>query len=294
MDLARPKAGTRLLKALKTATSFMASYDISGTLSFGLDLTGATGGGADTGVLETDLTELVRDLAGAAEEEGVGVAILIDEAQDLTPDELNTVCAIAYEAGQRQWRLMIALAGLPSLPRLLAEVKSYAERLFTYERIEELVDGLARDALIMPAGQEAIEWQAAAVDFTVDATRGYPYFLQQFGQDTRNEAVASPITLVDAKIGAVKANAALDTGFYRVRWDRANKSEKKYLRAMSIDGDTGSASGNVATRLGLRPKSLGPTRANLIAKGLIYAAEHGAVAFTVPGMADFIQHQPES
>jgi hypothetical protein len=294
VDLARPSAGTRLLKALKTATSFKASYDTSGTWSFGLDLTNTTGGGADTGVLETDLTKLLRDLTGAAEEERVGVAILIDEAQDLTPDELNTICAIAHEAGQRQWPLMIALAGLPSLPRLLAEAKSYAERLFTYERIEELVDGLARDALIVPAGQEEVAWEEAAVAFTVNATRGYPYFLQQFGQDTWNEAPASPITLVDAKIGAAKANAALDSGFYRVRWDRANKSEKKYLRAMSIDGDIGSSSSAVATRLGLQPKSLGPTRANLISKGLIYAAEHGVVAFTVPGMADFIQHQPEN
>lgn len=294
VDLARPSAGARLLKALKTAASFKASYDTSGTWSFGLDLTDTTGGGADTGVLETDLTKLLRDLTGAAEEEGVGVAILIDEAQDLTPDELNTICAIAHEAGQRQWPLMIALAGLPSLPRLLAEAKSYAERLFTYERIEELVDGLARDALIVPAGQEDVAWEEAAVDFTIDATRGYPYFLQQFGQDTWNEALASPITLVDAKIGAAKANAALDSGFYRVRWDRANKSEKKYMRAMSTDGDTGSSSGAVATRLGLQPKSLGPTRANLISKGLIYAAEHGVVAFTVPGMANFIQHQPEN
>jgi hypothetical protein len=294
VDFARPSAGARLHKALKTAASFKASYDTSGTWSFGLDLTNTTGGGADTGVLETDLTKLLRDLTGAAEEEGVGVAILIDEAQDLTPDELNTICAIAHEAWQRQWPLMIALAGLPSLPRLLAEAKSYAEWLFTYERIEKLVDTLAKDALSVPAGQEEVAWEKAAVAFTVNATRGYPYFVQQFGQDTWNEAPDSPITLVDARIGAAKANAALDNGFSRVRWDRANKSEKKYLRTISIDGETGSSSGAVPTRLGLQPKSLGPTRANLISKGLINAAEHGIVAFTVPGMADFIQHQPEN
>jgi hypothetical protein len=146
----------------------------------------------------------------------------------------------------------------------------------------------------VPAGQEEVAWEKAAVAFTVNATRGYPYFVQQFGQDTWNEAPDSPITLVDARIGAAKANAALDNGFSRVRWDRANKSEKKYLRTISIDGETGSSSGAVPTRRGLQPKSLGPTRANLISKGLINAAEHGIVAFTVPGMADFIQHQPEN
>lgn len=293
VDLARPCAGARLLKAFKTAASFKASYDTSGTWSFGLDLTDTTGGEADTGVLETDLTKLLRALTGAAEEEGVGVAILIDEAQNLTPDELNTICAIANEAGQRQWPLMIALAGLPSLPRLLAEAKSYAKRLLTYERIEELVDGLARDALIVPAGQENVAREQAAAAFTVDATRGYPYFLQQFEQDTWNEAPTSPITLVNAKIGAAKATAALNSGFHRVQWHRANKSEKKYLRAMSIDGDTGLIQ---RRRYPVRAPTEKPrphTRKSDL-KGLIYAAEYGIVAFTVPGMPDFIQDQPEN
>lgn len=71
-DLARPSAGRRLLAALRTALSFKASYDANGIWNFGLDVSGATGGGADTGVLETDLLKLVRDLAAAAEERARG------------------------------------------------------------------------------------------------------------------------------------------------------------------------------------------------------------------------------
>lgn len=293
-DLVRPSAGRRLLKGLKTALSFKASYDISGTWNFGVDVAAARGGGADTGVLETDLAKLVRDLSEAAEEEQIGLALLIDEAQDLTPAELTAVCSTAHTAGQSDWRCLFALAGLPSLPRVLAEAKSYAERLFVFERIEHLSKELARRALTEPAATEGVAWNDDAVTFVVQETSGYPYFLQQFGQDTWNDAPGPEVTLSDARLGAAKGRAALDDGFFRARWDRATRAEQRYLRAMASDGDAGSSSGEVAARLGRSPNSFGPARASLISKGLIYAPEHGVVAFTVPGMAGFIQRQPLS
>jgi hypothetical protein len=130
------------------------------------------------------------------------------------------------------------------------------------------------------------------VTFVVGETRGYPYFLQQFGQDTWNVAPGPDITAADAQLGAAKGRAALDNGFFRARWDRATRAEQRYLRAMAANGDAGSSSGAVAARLGGATNSFGPARANLISKGLIYAPEHGVVAFTVPGMAEFIQRQP--
>lgn len=292
-DLVRPGAGVRLLRALKTAISFKASYDSAGTWTFGLDLAGASGGGADTGSLEADLGKLLKDVAAAVAEEGHGLALLIDEAQDLSREELTVVCAITHAAGQDGWRFLVGLAGLPSLPHVLSEAKSYAERLFDYAHIERLDQQLARLAIIEPAVEEGVKWEDDAVELVVTETQGYPYFLQQFGQDTWNEAAGSPIQLVDARVGAARGRAALDTGFFRARWDRATRAEQRYLRAMAADGDGGSSSGTVAERLGKKITSLGPTRAALIAKGLVYAPEHGVVAFTVPGMAAFISRQPE-
>ncbi|MBT2519106.1 ATP-binding protein [Streptomyces sp. ISL-90] len=292
-DLARPAAGRRLVKALKTALSFKTSYDTTGAWTFGLDLSGAAGGGADTGILETDLRKLIVDLSGAAEEEGVGLAILIDEAQDLAVDELTTLCAIAHAAAQDNWPVAFAFAGLPSLPRILAEAKSYSER-FHYTHVRELPPDAAADALAIPAASEDAEWEDAAVDLVVEASDRYPYFLQQFGQDTWNVAAGPIITARDAELGVAKGNNQLDNGFFRARWDRATPAEQQYLRAMAFDGDSGSQSGAVAERLGRAgTRSLGPTRANLINKGLIYAPEHGVVAFTVPGMPAFINRQSE-
>ena len=289
-DLARPSAGKRLVKALKTAVSFKASYDSTGTWSFGLDLSESAGGGADTGVLETDLRKLVQDLTAAAEEEGVGLAILIDEAQDLTSSELVALCAIAHAAGQDDWRVLFAFAGLPSLPRILAEAKSYAER-FNYEKIEQLTSASAAEALTKPAAVDGIEWDKRAVELLVKESGGYPYFLQQFGQDTWNDAIGMEITYDDARVGTATGRASLDTGFFRARWDRATRAEQAYMAAMAADGDSGSSSGAVAARLNRKPASFGPIRASLIAKGLVYAPEHGIVAFTVPGMAAFIARQ---
>jgi hypothetical protein len=291
-DLARPSAGKRLLRALKTMASFRASVDPSGAWSFGLDLSQVGGGGADTGVLEVDLMKVLHDVAAAAEEEGNGLAVLVDEAQDVADAELAALCSAAHTASQDGWALTLGLAGLPSLPRILAEAKSYSERLFSFHTIDNLAAPAAGEVLTAPAAAESVAWDDAAVEHVVTQAAGYPYFLQQFGQDTWNDAAGPNITLTDARVGVANGRAALDTGFFRTRWDRATPAEQRYLRAMAVDGDTGSGSRDVASRLDRKITSLGPTRANLIAKGLAYAPEHGVVAFTVPGMADFIRRQP--
>lgn len=159
---------------------------------------------------------LLNDVAAAAAEDGRGLAILIDEAQDLTRGELTSVCAAAHLAGQDGWSLLFGLAGLPSLPRVLAEAKSYSERLFNYARIERLDDELTRRAIVEPPSRRTSSG-TDAVALIVQQTSGYPYFLQQFGQDTWNEALASPITHADARVGTAQGRAALDTGFFRVQ-----------------------------------------------------------------------------
>lgn len=291
-DLARPSVGSRVLKALATMLSFKASYDAHGTWSFGVDLSQATGGGADTGILDTDLRTVIRDLADAAAEENVGLAILVDEAQDLSVGELATLCAIAHAAAQDNWRVIFGFAGLPSLPRILAEAKSYAER-FHYLPIGKIDETVVAEALTLPAAQEDATWEDDAIELVVRASDRYPYFLQQFGQSTWIKAAGPVITTSDARLGVLEGTNELDNGFFRVRWDRATRTEQDYLRQMAKDGDDGSASGEVAALLHRTVGSVSPTRNGLISKGLIYAPEHGIVAFTVPGMASFIDRQIE-
>lgn len=211
--------------------------------------------------------------------------------QDLQADELAAICQACHEAGQQNKPFFIVGAGLPNLPGILAEARSYAERLFHYATIGQLPPAEAVAALIRPAQQEHVEWTDQAVALVVDAADGYPYFLQEYGSAAWDVAASSPIDSDDAEEGIRIGKARLDDGFFRSRWERATPGERDYLSAMAADGDAPSQSGEVARRLQKLPAQLGPVRAKLIAKGLVFAPEHGAIAFTVPGMADFIARQ---
>ncbi len=283
--------GARLRRALGTFKAFSLRTDPTGGLAIGIEIDAERGRG-DTGALETDLTDLALDLSAAAVDHGVGVALFVDELQDLSRAELGALCQACHEAGQVGAQFYLVGAGLPSLPGLLADARSYAERLFDYWSIGALVDQAATDALVRPARAGGVDWASAAAELLVHRSAGYPYFLQEFGKATWNFAPGPHITLADAETGVHVGMASLDRGFFTSRWERATPSERDYMRAMSVDGDSPSQSGEVARRLAKRISSVGPTRAGLIHKGLVYAPEHGVIAFTVPGMADFIARQP--
>jgi hypothetical protein len=282
----------RFRRALATFKAFSLKTDPSGGLAIGIEIDTERGRG-DTGALETDLTDLALDLAGAAAELGVGVVLFVDELQDLSRPELAAVCQACHEAGQRDAQFYVVGAGLPSLPGLLADARSYAERLFDYWEIGALPEKAAAQALVRPAQAAGVLWEPGAVRLLVERSAGYPYFLQEFGKATWDYAPGPAITTGDAADGVRVGTASLDRGFFTSRWERATPSERDYMRAMAVDGVGPSQSGEVARRLRKRPSSVGPTRAGLIHKGLVYAPEHGLIAFTVPGMADFINRQSD-
>ncbi|MBA3605243.1 MAG: ATP-binding protein [Actinomycetota bacterium] len=286
-----PKSG-RLRAALATFKAFSLTASPDGGLTVGLEVEPQRGRG-DTGSLPADLTDLAIDLADAAADLDAGVTVFIDEMQHLALDELAAVCQACHEASQRRSRFFVVGAGLPNLPGLLSEAKSYAERLFTYVRVDRLEPRAARAALTLPALEEGVEWVEAAADVALAASGGYPYFIQQYGQTTWNAAVSSPITVHDAQEGIRAGRDLLDHGFFRARWERATRSEREYLAAMAVDGHGPSSTGEVASRLGRQITALGPTRAKLIAKGLVFSPEHGQIGFSVPGMADFIARELE-
>ena len=278
-------------RALATFKSFSLRTEPNGALAIGIEVDAARGR-ADTGSLETDLTDLGLDLAAGVASGGAGVALFVDEMQDLAADELQAICQACHEAGQRDAQFYVVGAGLPSLPRVLAEARSYAERLFEYWPIGALEAVDAAMALTRPAAEVGVAWRDDAVTAVVERSSGYPYFLQEFGKAAWDFAPGPEITLDDARIGIRAGLDGLDHGFFRSRWERVTRAEREYLRAMAADGDGPSESGEVARRLGKKASSVGPTRANLIAKGIAYAPEHGLIAFTVPGMGEFVQRQP--
>ncbi|GAB3356116.1 ATP-binding protein [Modestobacter lapidis] len=256
----------------------------------GIDVPAAMGRG-DSGDMEIDLVELLSDAAGVAADIGSGVALFIDEMQDVQPDDVSAICAACHELSQQGAPLIVVGAGLPHLPAVLSASKSYSERLFRYLRIDRLDRAAADRALLAPAEREDVAFEPAALDALYAAADGYPYFVQAYGKVTWDVAAASPITAADVAMAAPAAEAELAVGFFGSRYDRATPAEREYMHAMAdLGGPAGAAVGtsDVAISLGRKPASLSPARDSLIKKGLVYSAERGQIAFTVPHFGRYL------
>jgi len=254
----------------------------------------AVTGRADSGDIEIDLVELLGDLGGMAADTGRGIAVFIDEMQDLGPDDVSALCAACHELSQSRLPVIVVGAGLPHLPAVLSASKSYSERLFRYSRIDRLERPAADAALSLPAEDEDAGFTAEALDAMYAATGGYPYFIQAYGKAVWDLAPASPMTASDVAVAAPEAEAELAVGFFGSRYERATPGEREYLRAMAdlavdLGGDTDAVpTADVAAHLGRKPQSLSPARDALLKKGLIYSGERGRIAFTVPHFGRYL------
>ena len=268
--------------------AFKLSY---GELEASLDL--GEIGVADNGDLESDLGDLI-DLAGAAAaERGTALVLFIDELQYVPERELAALITALHRARQNDRPITLVAAGLPQLAGQMGRAKSYAERLFLFNSIGPLGDEAASAALVHPIEAEDCSIEPAAVARIIAVTRGYPYFLQEWGKQCWDAAQTSPITAEDVELAHPAALAALDDSFFRVRFDRLTPSEKRYLRAMADlpagEGEGPFASTAIADHIGRKSSSFGPVRASLIAKGMIYTPGYGETAFTVPMFGAFMR-----
>lgn len=257
----------------------------------GIDVPVATGR-ADTGDIEVDLVELLVDAAGVARDVGVGIALFVDEMQDIPATDVSALCAACHELSQQGLPLVVVGAGLPHLPAVLSASKSYSERLFRYVRIDKLDRAAADLALVAPAAEEGVAYDAAALEALYEVTEGYPYFVQAYGKVTWDNAPRSPVSRDDVKVAAPEAEAELAVGFFGSRYERATPAERDYLRAMAaLSGESDGAvpTAAVAEHLGRKQSSLSPARDSLMKKGLVYSAERGTIAFTVPHFGSYLR-----
>lgn len=244
---------------------------------------------ADNGDLEHDLQALLEVTGDAAKKAGTALVMFVDELQYVAEGELAAMITALHRTAQRSLPVVLVGAGLPQLPGKMGRAKSYAERLFDFPQIGPLPRDAARLAIAKPALDQGIVVEEDALDRIIQETRGYPYFLQEWGKHAWDAADASPITLQDVERATTSAIAALDESFFRVRFDRLTPLEKRYLRAMAELGTGPHRSGDIAEQLRRDVTSLGPTRSQLIVKGMIWSPGHGDTAFTVPLFDEFMK-----
>ena len=280
--------GERLTHALGVLRSFSLSVDPDGRLSAGLDVD-AQYGVADQGILQQDLTDLFVAAGEAAQDHHRGIVLLLDEVQFLNPLQLESLIVGLHKTVQRNLPVTLVGAGLPQIPELAGDAKSYAERLFVFPSIGNLPDDQARLALREPAVAEGVVWTDDALTAAVARTEGYPYFLQELGYAVWLIAHDDTITAADVERAIPQYEQKLDSSFFRVRLDRATELQRAYLRAMAELGPDPQKASDVATLLGRQSNQVGPTRAELINMGLLYTPQHGYASFTVPQFDRFLK-----
>jgi hypothetical protein len=290
LDLDRLESLSEHVKrALRVLKSFMNGVKAKiGEVEVSLDIDAETGA-ADSGDIEADLPELLAAIGRAAQARRVALALFIDEIQYFSATELSALIMAMHRIAQDQLPVILFAAGLPQVVALFGNSKSYAERLFDFPQIGALSVADTMDALRKPAAAEGVDFSFEAAQHVYNVSKGYPFFIQEWGYQTWNDAATSPITAFDAQLATQTTIARLDGGFFRVRFDRLTPREKNYLRAMAALGPGPYRTGEVAAALGKKSTSLGPLRDGLIGKGMIYAPAYGDLAFTVPLFDEFMR-----
>jgi hypothetical protein len=280
------KKTAKVLKALRVLKIFSLQLPDGSKVSIDVD---ALAGAADSGNLSDDVTDLLIAAGEAARERDSGILLAVDEVQYLAEAELAALITGIHRTTQQDLPVVLVGAGLPQLPGIAGDAKSYAERLFEFPLIGSLDRVDAIEAIRVPAAQNGVELEAEAVGAIIERAHGYPYFLQEWGYHVWNAASDSPVVrqVVDEVTPRVVRH--LDTNFLLVRFDRLTPAEQKYLRAMAELGPGPHRSGDIAARLGVRVESVAPRRSGLISKGMLYSPAHGDTAFTVPLFDEFLR-----
>lgn len=283
-DSGRPTA--KVLRALRVLKTFSLQTPDGARFSIDVD---AIAGQADSGNLADDVTDLLIAVGEAAKERDRGLLLAVDELQYLQEVELAALITAIHRTTQRDLPVVLVGAGLPQLPGLAGDAKSYAERLFEFPLIDSLAHDDARAAILVPAQDQGVVFADDAVEAVIAQAHGYPYFLQEWGYHVWNAAGGKLVDLGVVEGVTPKVIKHLDDNFFLVRFDRLTPAEKKYLRAMAELGPGPHRSGDIASELGVRVESVGPRRSALISKGMIFSPAHGDTAFTVPLFDEFLR-----
>jgi len=284
----RERWSERLKTALGVLRSFSFSVDPEGRMSAGIDVE-VQHGFADQGVLQQDVTDLFVAVGEAAKEHRRGIILLLDEIQFLSPAQLEALIAALHKTTQRALPVTLVGAGLPQIPELAGDAKSYAERLFVFPQIGNLTPVQARIALEEPALEEGVQWTTPALDLAIAETEGYPYFLQELGYASWLAAHDGRITDDDVRLALPSYEEKLDSSFFRVRLDRATELQRAYLRVMAEMGSEPQKAADVAAIMGRTSSQVAPARAELVNMGLLYTPQYGYAGFTVPQFDRFMK-----
>lgn len=243
--------------------------------------------------LTQSLTEVFVTIGETAYKTETPICFFIDEIQYMKQNELGSLIAALHRTNQLGYPVMVVGAGLPKIYKMLSEEKSYSERLFMYKVIGSLTDEQSRKAIEEPVKKFNVTYTDEAIHEIIKITKGYPFFIQQMCQVVYKNTEDKIIKDSHVKNNIDEFLKLLDTGFFKVRYERCAESDKKFIFAMVKCGELPCTISNVAKNLHKNVNSISTTRAQLISKGMIYPIRYKELDFTVPEFAGYIQRLDE-
>lgn len=243
--------------------------------------------------LTQSLTEVFVSIGETAYRTETPICFFIDEIQYMKQKELGSLIAALHRTNQLGYPVMIVGAGLPKIYKMLSEEKSYSERLFVYKEIGSLTYEQSFKAIEEPVKKFGVSYTKEAINDIINITKGYPFFIQQFCQIVYNNVNDKIIQKIDIEKSVDEFFKVLDIGFFRVRYERCSDGEKKFIFAMVKCGELPCTISNIGKQLDKKVRTISPTRAQLINKGIIFPVRHSELDFTVPEFDNYIRRLDE-
>ncbi len=284
-------AKENIVLGMKTLKSFLSGTNLKyGDLSIGLD-EGNASEVVSNGNIELDLPDLLAKIAQSAKDKNKGIALLADELQFLTKVELKALTLSIHSLQQNGLPFAFIGAGLPMLPELVGDASSYSERIFTFFDVGELSRPETFQAISAPVRKRGAEISDEALDILFKDTKGYPYFVQEWGYQAWNLAPDKKIEKEIMPLVRKTALERLDKSFFPMRLERLADGEKEYLRVVAEQAKPYAKSGEVAKALGKKPGSMTVVRDRLIKKGILWSPGRGDLAFIIPLFGDYVRRK---
>lgn len=245
---------------------------------------------ADIGYLDDDLLTLVSEAGLAARQAKSALVLFIDELQYLDHPQTSALLYTLHRCGQDRLPVVLVGAGLPGVPQQFWDARSYASRMFTHIEIGTLEHDEAMRAIIQPAETCGVTFEADAACRIVDASRGYPYFLNQWASQAWYASDGKQITLSDVEGIASATINLLDRQFFAPQLRRLSHMERRcLLELLAVDQMPRNA--NTLTRILGYPDIIEFEKLadGLVAKGLVSEHVFHELRFALPLLDEFLK-----
>ncbi len=239
------------------------------------------------------LVQTLDDLNRAAWQHDRFLTISIDEIQETDKRELRPIISFVHETAGTPTPVLLFGAGLPNAGSHLLAVRTYTERWRKIE-LQLLSAPETREAIDRPARERGVHIEPAALDALVDATGGYPFFIQEYASAAWLHHTGNSITLEDAHAVIPGVTRTLENGFYEGRFRSLTPRELRYTIAMADLGEGPHTVGEIAQSLGGVSAQFSSIRGQLVHKDVIFSPSPGLVEFRMPLTERFIANHRDA